>query len=582
MPSESVKSLINQAPDRPGVYRFLDISDRVIYVGKAKSLIKRLKSYLAGDRLSSKTAMMVHNAERVIWDETTTEIEALLLEAKLIKEYSPRYNILLKDDKSYPFLRITKDKFPKVEKYRGVFNKKDYLIGPFTTPKSVDSIISLVSQIFQIRTCSNVYFANRKRPCLRHFIHRCTAPCVGLIGDEEYSKSVASAKSFLKGENSGLVKSLTNQMHQASREQNYELAAVYRNRIQFLEDLFSNNKGLVSTHIITVATQDDLLCMRVSTYENNVNLGSKEFIFKNQDDSAAESFLTQFYYNNKVPKEVLLGFEVRDPELFNQAYKSNFHVPQKGFKRDLVDRSIAMTADYLNDYISKNKSYKKIIESIKETFHLKKLPIRIETYDNTHMHGAHSYGGVVVYNNGEFIRNEYRLYKIEESNSDDYFMLRTVIQRRFTDNDNPPDLLLIDGGIGQFNTVIAALKDVNQDIDVICIAKGANRNAFDETFFSKEVRNFKFNKSDPILFFFERLRDEAHKHVISANRYAFKRDIKRSIINEIGGVGNVKKKALLNKFGSLECIRKASMDELASVEGVGPELAERIYKFFHG
>lgn len=581
MPSESVKTTINSAPNRPGVYRFLDASNEVIYVGKAKSLIKRLKSYLQENNISAKTARMVHYAENVEWTETGNETDALILEAKLIKQFSPRYNILLKDDKSYPFLRITKDEFSKIEKYRGKLGRSEYFVGPFISGRSLDSIISIVTQIFQIRTCSNAFFKSRARPCLRYYVHRCSAPCTGEISKEEYDKSVLSAKNFLRGENSGLIKELTNKMMDASKSQQYEYAAILRDKIKLLSELFENNKGLISTHIVAIAKKDGMICIRVFMYENNINLGSKDFVYKDQE-KAEESFLNQFYYDNKSPKEVLLNFELPDNDVYSEAYKTKFSFPQRGFKRDLIEKCTNYTYDYLEDYLNKHASYEKTISSIQETFHLKNLPLNIEVYDNTHMHGSHSYGGVVVFKNGEFVKSEYRLYKIEESNSDDYFMLRTVLERRFGKKDEPlPDLLLIDGGIGQFNTVVKALGEIGVYIDVIAIAKGVNRNAFDETFFSREVRGFKFNKSDKILFFFERLRDEVHKYVISANRYAFKRSIKKSIISEINGIGASKKKALLKRFGSLECIRNATLEELVTVDGIGRELALSIYKFFH-
>lgn len=582
MHSNNVESIIKSAPNRPGVYRFKDKDETVIYVGKAKSLIKRLNSYLQYNRLTTKTRLMVSNAESVEWNETATEMDALILEAKLIKEFSPKYNISLKDDKSYPFLRITKDTFPKIEKYRGQFNKSDYLVGPFTSTRSLDSIISLITQIFQIRTCSNSYFKSRStRPCLKYYVHRCSGPCVELITKSEYTKSVGTAKSFLKGENSGLIKNLTEKMIDASKKEEYEVAAILRDKIQFLNDLFTNNKGLTNTHIITVVKNEEMVCIRIFMYENNINLGSKDFVYKNQDD-VVESILNQFYYNNNVPKEILLNFKIQSAEVFEKAYKTTIIVPQKGFKKELVNKCEALTENYIREYIDKNESYKKIITSIQETFQLKNLPLNIETYDNTHMHGTHSYGGVVVFKNGEFVKSEYRLYKIEESHSDDYLMLRTVLQRRFSDPAvTSPDLLLIDGGLGQFNTVVNELKILKRDIDVIAIAKGVNRNAFDETFFSKNIKNFKFNKSNPILFFFERLRDEVHKYVISANRYSFKTSIKKSIIHDIEGIGNMKKKALLNKFGSLEYIKRATLEELMSVEGIGPELAKNIYYFFN-
>lgn len=581
MPSESVKTTINSAPNRPGVYRFLDASNEVIYVGKAKSLIKRLKSYLQENNISAKTARMIYYAENVEWTETGSETDALILEAKLIKQFSPRYNILLKDDKSYPFLRVTRDEFPKIEKYRGKLGRSEYFVGPFISGRSLDSIISIVTQIFQIRTCSNTFFKSRTRPCLRYYVHRCSAPCTGEISKEEYDKSVLIAKNFLRGENTGLIKELTNKMMTASEQQQYEYAAILRDKIKLLSELFENNKGLISTHIVAITKKDGMICIRVFMYENNINLGSKDFVYKDQE-KAEESFLNQFYYENKPPKEVLLNFELVDFEVYSEAYKTKFICPQRGFKRDLIEKCTNYTYDYLEDYLNKHASYERTISSIQETFRLKNLPLNIEVYDNTHMHGSHSYGGVVVFKNGEFIKSEYRLYKIEESNSDDYFMLRTVLERRFGKKDEPlPDLLLIDGGIGQFNTVVKTLDEIGVYIDVIAIAKGVNRNAFDETFFSREIRNFKFNKSDKILFFFERLRDEVHKYVISANRYAFKRSIKKSIISEINGIGASKKKALLKRFGSLECIRNATLEELMTVDGIGRELALSIYKFFH-
>lgn len=579
---KNVKNLIKSSPNRPGVYRFLDKSQTVIYVGKAKSLIKRLKSYTVEPHPSRKTGIMLSNAANLTWDETNSEVEALILEAKLIKKFSPKYNILLKDDKSYPFLRITKDQFPKIEKYRGKFNKSECLIGPFISSKSLDSIISLTTQIFQIRTCSNSFFKGRSRPCLRHDIHRCSGPCVGLISKEEYAKSISSAKSFLRGENTWLIKTLKDKMHEASQKQEYELAAILRDRIHLLTELFENNKGLGNTHIITSKKKDDMICIRVSIYENNINLGSKNFVYSDQEE-AFESFLTQFYYENKPPKEILTNIDEVDLTPYSHAYKTNIIVPQRGFKKALLSKCEESTEGYLVDYINKNKSYESIIASIKDTFGLQKLPCNIEIYDNTHMHGSNSYGGVVVFKDNKFVKSEYRLYKIENSNSDDYLMLRTVLERRFGKEDHPnPDLLLIDGGIGQFNTVISALDKLGLPIDVICIAKGVNRNAFDETFFSRSVKGFKFNKSDPILFFFERLRDEAHKHVISANRYAFKRSLKSSIIDEIDGIGASKKKALLKRFGSLEYLRKATIEELTSIEGIGHELAKNIYNFFNG
>lgn len=581
MASENVTNLINSAPKSPGVYRFLDKDGIVLYVGKAKSLINRLKNYLQTNKLSKRIARMVFYANSVIWTETLTELDALLLEAKLIKEISPKYNILLKDDKSFPFIKITKDKYPKIEKFRGKFNNKEFLIGPFTSGKSLDAIIDIVTQIFKIRTCANSFFHNRKRPCLRYSIGRCTAPCVNQVSREDYIKQIANAKSFLKGGNTGLIKDFTKEMQKASQNQEFEKAAIFRDKIQFLKDLFINNKGLEDTHVITIYHHEDTICIRVTFYEGNINLGAKTFIYPYQED-ALESFLIQFYHEGIKPREVLLNNEIPDIKLYENAFSVKINVPQKGFKKEIVKKCEESTQKYLQEYISSEELYQENISKIQTIFQLNKKPINIEVYDNTHMHGSNAYGGVVVFKDGKFIKSEYRLYKIENSNSDDYAMLKNVLFRRFgKDKTPPPDLLLIDGGIGQFNSVDKALQELNIGIDIIAIAKGVNRNAFDETFFSRKVKNFKFNKSNQILFFFEKLRDEVHNYVISANRRAFNNNIKKSVLNDVPGIGKNKKKALLNHFGSIECIKNAKLEDIMKVEGIGLKLAQTILDFFN-
>lgn len=584
MTSEELLNIVQFFPDLPGVYRYLDSDGDIIYVGKAKNLRKRVSSYARLDTLSNRIRQMVFNARNIIFETTLTEADALILESKLIKEFRPKYNILLKDDKDYSFLVITKTHdYPRILKYRGKEMLKEYRKGPFVSAKALYDIILEITKLFQIRTCTDYTFKTRKRPCIEYFIHQCSAPCVNYISKEDYDEKIKAVYRFLDGKNADVIEDLTKEMYNASNALEYEKAASLRDQIKVLSSYIVQNINLSNTHIVIKASFENTTIIKVFFYNNNINYGTKDFFFNSAEQDVLQSFIKQFYFDFPSPREIWVNEEIEDADVLGTAYKTKIiFVEPKRTKKLLLQECYNSALTSLVVYIEQNLSNEEHLKRIQSIFSLTKIPNRIDIFDNSHFFGKNAFGCVVVFEDGKFKRKDYRAYKIQSANTqDDYQMMREVIERRYLKDDAIlPDLLLIDGGLGQFNVVNAMLDSYHLQIDIISIAKGVNRNAFDETFFSRKLKEFKFTKGDKTLFFLERLRDEAHNFAIKSSRKSFEKTFQNSELSSIKDLSSEVIKNLYEHFKDIEEIRHASEEELSKVKGMSYNLAKRLIKYF--
>jgi len=586
MTAEELLNIVQFFPDLPGVYRYLDADDKILYVGKAKNLKKRVTSYARFDTLSHRIRQMVFHAVNVVFETTLTEVDALILEAKLIKEFRPKYNVLLKDDKDYPWLVITKTHdFPRILKYRGKAMQGEYMKGPFVAAKALYDLILEITKLFQIRTCTDYTFKTRKRPCMEYFIKQCSAPCVNYISKEDYAEKIKAVYKFLEGKNSDVIENLTREMRNASNVMEYERAASIRDQIKVLSSYIVQNINLSNTHIIIKATIENITIIKVFFYNNNINYGTKDFYFLEDNPDIMQAFLKQFYFDFPAPREIWVNEEVEDSDVLSLAYKTKIiHIKPSRNKKEIYEECEKSALKSLELYREQHLSNEEHLKRIANIFGLSKIPNRIDVFDNSHFFGKNAFGCVIVFEDGKFKRKDYRAYKIQSKNTqDDYQMMREVIERRYLkDGAIMPDLLLIDGGIGQFNTVDAMLAEHSLSMDILSIAKGVNRNAFDETFFSRKLKDFKFEKGDKTLFFLERLRDEAHNFAIKTSRTSFEKTFKNSELSEIKNLSSEVIKNLYEHFKTIENIKAASEEELSKVKGMSYNLARSLVKYFEG
>ena len=589
----------------PGVYKMLNEKNEVLYVGKAKNLPNRLKSYVSEKNHIIRTERMLSQTRKLEVTTTSNESEALLLEANLIKKYKPRFNILLRDDKSFPFIFISnKEKWPQIKKHRGKKDKEGFFFGPFASAGSANWTIKMIQKIFQLRICDDTVFKNRERPCILYQIKRCSGPCVNFIHENDYKKSVDDAIDFVSGKSRKIQKSLSAQMETASDELDFEKAAILRDRIKSLNIIQSsqriNEANLVEADVIAGYKESGKTCIQVFFYRSKQNWGNQAFFPKHDPDenlsNIINSFVTQFYENKSVPINIILSEDIKEKLLIEKTLSKkenkqiSISVAKKGSKLKVINQALKNAKDSLNRKIYESQNNKDLFENISQKFDLESNINLVEVYDNSHIQGTDSIGALITFGEEGFIKKRYRKFniKIKNNEQDDYGMMREVINRRFKraiqEKDNyltMPDLILIDGGKGQYSVVRETMNELGlHEIPVIAIAKGKLRNSGNETFFHNG-KKFKFEKNDPTLFFLQRIRDEAHRFAISAHRAKRKKGLKKSLLDQISGIGSIRKRALLNHFGSARAVESASLDEIKSVEGVEEKVAKKIYNFFH-
>ena len=600
-----IKRELPLIPKLPGVYRMLNDKDVILYVGKAKNLPNRLKSYVSEKNHIIRTERMLSQTKKIEITTTSNESEALLLEANLIKKYKPKFNILLRDDKSFPFIYIgNKDKWPQIRKHRGKKNKNGFFFGPFASAGSANWTIKMIQKIFHLRVCDDTVFKNRERPCILYQIKRCSGPCVGNINENDYKKTVDSAMEFVAGKSRKIQKNLSKQMEDASVELDFEKAAILRDRIKSLNIIQSsqriNEANLIEADVIAGYKESGKTCIQVFFYRSKQNWGNQAFFPKHDPDeklnNIINSFITQFYENKSVPKSVILSEDIKERLLIEKALSKkenkqiNISIAKKGSKLKVINQAIKNAKDSLNRKIYESQNNRELFDKVAEKFNLEPNINLIEVYDNSHIQGSNSVGALITYGDEGFIKKRYRKFniKIEKNEQDDYGMMKEVLNRRFKraveEKSNYlsfPDLVLVDGGKGQYSVARETMNELGlHDIPMIAIAKGKMRNSGNETFFHNG-KEFKFSRNDPTLFFLQRLRDESHRFAISAHRAKRKKGISKSLLDQIDGIGSVRKRALLNHFGSARAVESASLDEIKSVNGVEEIVAKKIYNYFH-
>ena len=651
------------APSRPGVYRMLDGRGDVLYVGKAKNVKKRIVAYARPTGLDTRIERMIAATRTVEFVVTRTETEALLLEANLIKRLRPRFNVVLRDDKSFPYILITSDHWaPQILKHRGARTRTGRYYGPFASVWAVNRTINALQRAFLLRSCSDPFFESRTRPCLLYQIKRCSAPCTKEIDFPDYSALVREANEFLSGRSKKVKDQLADEMEKASAALDFERAAIYRDRLAALSAIQShqgvNPRGVEEADVFAVYQQGGFSCVEVFFFRTGQNWGNRAYFPKADRSLAGEevlsAFVAQFYDERPPPRLILVSHEIADRELLAEAlctkvgHKIEIALPLRGEKKDLVEHALANAREALGRKLAETSSQQKLLHQLTDTFALSKVPRRIEVFDNSHIQGSNAVGAMIVAGPEGFRKNQYRKFNIRSAEltpGDDFAMMREVLTRRFKrllaeapreqagdalsplpsgaraevrevgllgESPDPvassagalgaptsppqeeaknedleheespwPDLLLIDGGQGQLTAAREVLTGFGIEVPVVAIAKGPDRDAGRETFFVAGRGSFKLPPRDPVLYFVERLRDEAHRFAVGSHRARRKRDLREAGLQEIAGIGPTRKRALLLHFGTLKAIERASLTDLMKVEGISAETARRIYAFFH-
>ena len=602
---EIIKKELPLIPKLPGVYKMLSDKDQILYVGKAKNLPNRLKSYVSEKNHIIRTERMLSQTRKIEITTTSNESEALLLEANLIKKHKPKFNILLRDDKSFPFIFIgNKDRWSQIKRHRGKKTKEGFYFGPFASAGSANWTIKMIQKIFHLRVCDDTVFKNRERPCILYQIKRCSGPCVGYIDESEYKRTVDDAIEFVSGKSRKIQKNLSDQMEKASESLDFEKAGILRDRIKSLNIIQSsqriNEANLVEADVIAAYKESGQTCIQVFFYRSKQNWGNQAFFPKHDPDenlgNILNSFVSQFYENKSVPSSIILSQEIKEKILIEQTLSQkeskqvNISVAKKGSKLKVINQAIKNAKDSLNRKLHETQNNRELFESVVAKFNLETNINLIEVYDNSHIQGTNSVGALISYGDEGFIKKRYRKFniKMKKNEQDDYGMMKEVLTRRFKKAVQEkeghlsfPDLIFVDGGKGQYSVARETLNELGlHDIPLIAIAKGKFRNSGNETFFHNG-KEYKFSKNDPTLFFLQRIRDESHRFAISAHRARRKKGISKSLLDQIEGIGSIRKRALLNHFGSARAVESASLDEIKSVEGVEEKVAKKIYNFFH-
>ena len=603
-----VERALATMPTSPGVYRMLDAKGDALYVGKARHLKKRVTSYTQLSRLPERLRLMVSQTAAMEIVTTHTEAEALLLEANLIKRLKPRYNIVLRDDKSYPWLMLTEDSpFPQIAKFRGTQVKGRSYWGPFASAWAVNQTVVAMERVFLLRSCADTVFRNRSRPCLLHQIKRCSAPCVGRISQPDYARLVAQAKAFLQGKAAGVQADLAAEMEAAAANMEYERAAAARDRIRALTHVQGtgvvNPASLEDADVIAAWQNAGQTCVQVFFVRGGRNNGNRAFYPTHAKHEEAgqvlEAFIAQFYDDKPPPPLVLTSHELPEQALVAEALCLKAHrrveiaTPQRGEKRSVVEHAVTNAREALERKLAEGAGQAKLLDGVAELFELPAPPERIECYDNSHIMGANPYGVMVVFGPEGPNKNAYRKFSIRNSimPGDDFAMMREVLERRFGralreqaegDGSNWPDLVLIDGGAGQLSAARGVLADLGvQDVKLVGIAKGPDRDAGREWFHVEGREPFQLPPRDPVLYYLQRVRDEAHRFAITTHRAGRSRALVTSELDEIEGVGAARKRALLNHFGSARGVKQAGLTDLEAVPGINRETARRVYAHFH-
>ena len=593
----------------PGVYRMLNTKGEVLYVGKARSLKNRVSNYARPSGHSARIARMIHETASMMFLTTRTEVEALLLEQNLIKQLKPRYNVLMRDDKSFPNILIGKDHpFPQIKKHRGKKSEKGSYFGPFASAGAVNRTLNQLQRVFLLRNCTDAMFQSRTRPCLQYQIKRCSAPCVGKIDGPGYGALVADAERFLQGKSTSVQADLAAEMARASEEMEFERAAALRDRIRALTNVQQvqgiNPAGVAEADVIALHVEGGQACVQVFFIRANQSWGNRDFYPRTgsgaEEPEILEAFLTQFYDDKDPPRLILLSHPVDNEDLVTEALttragrKVELAVPQRGEKAELVENAARNARESLARKMAESSTQNKLLAGLAEAFDLDAPPQRIEVYDNSHIQGTNAVGGMIVAGAEGFLKSQYRKFNIRSdagANSDDFGMMKEVLTRRFErllkedpdrKTDAWPDLLLIDGGAGQVSAVAEIMTELGvDDVPFIGVAKGIDRDQGKEEFYRPGAPVFALQRNDPVLYFVQRLRDEAHRWAIGAHRAKRAKAVGATPLDDVPGVGAGRKRALLAHFGSAKAVSRAGIEDLKAVEGISEAMAQTIHDFFH-
>ena len=606
---KNIKEIIDQSPSSSGIYKMLNEKEEIMYVGKAKNLQNRLKSYLNTNNLSNRIRRMVSRISNIEVIITETEKEALLLEANLIKKLKPPFNILLRDDKSFPYIFINHEQeFPQISKHRGKQKYKGKYFGPFATINSLNYTLKILQKVFLLRSCDDTIFQNRSKPCLLYQIERCSGPCVDYtLSKKEYLQSVKNAEHFLSGQHSNLQEELSSKMDEESKSLNYEKAASYRDKIVALTQIQSqqniNLYDVKNTDVISISRKGNKSCVQVFIYRSGQNWGNRSYFPKHSDEvetyEILERFIVDFYTRYSPPKNVLLNLPIKNSSLIETSlksiynYKTSFFVPKKGKKLDIVNYASRNSELALKNHIAQSHSDKENLSQLSKVLNITKKIKRVEAYDNSHLSGKNAVGAMIVYSEEGFEKKSYRKFNIDSSKvklGDDYGMMRHVLERRFSKEaiknskkyEKLPDLLVIDGGKGHYDLAreILETKGLNE-MELISIFKGEGRKESLDQIIYKNKKNF-IDKNTPSFFFIQRIRDESHRYAIGAHKAKRKREMHASELEPIEGLGRSRRKLLLNHFGSVKNIKNASAQDIMKVRGISKLLSEKIYAYFNG
>jgi excinuclease ABC subunit C len=600
-----IKDKIPLISRNAGVYKMISSSGEILYIGKAKNIPNRLKSYASDTNLPIRTERMLSLTHSLETTTTSNESEALLLEANLIKKHKPRFNILLRDDKSFPYIYIgNKDKWPQLTKLRGKKSKSGHYFGPFSSIGSANWTIKILQKIFLLRVCDDTVFKNRERPCILYQIKRCSAPCVGHITEQDYATTVDDAVEFISGKSRRIQKTLSKEMEKASKELDYEKAAVARDRIKALTQIQTSQKinqtNLREADVISIHKETGKTCVQVFFFRSKQNWGNQAFYPKHDTDDSVHdilsSFISQFYENKTIPCLIITNFETNDKKLLEKTFSEK---EDKEVIIKLAKSKNEISVSKLAEKNAKQSLIQKLIQSDTNNNLIDKLSTKfnlnnnidlIEVYDNSHIQGTDSIGALICFGNEGFVKKRYRKFNIknEKITNDDYGMMKEVLFRRFSKavkeksgSLSLPDLILVDGGKGQYSVSREILNELGlHDLPILAVAKGKKRNAGEEKLYH-EGKEFILNKNDPLLFFIQRLRDEAHRFAISTHRAKRKKNLSKSLLDQIQGIGKQRKRALLNHFGSARAVESASLEDLKAIEGIEDNIANKIYNYFH-
>ncbi len=606
----AIRNVLKTLPLKPGVYRMHDAKGDVLYVGKARALKNRVGNYVQIDRLANRLRRMVALTRSMTIVTTNSEAEALLLEAQLIKRYRPAYNVLLRDDKSFPFILLRADhKFPRIQKHRGARRHKGQYYGPFASAGSVNQTLNALQKLFLLRSCTDSFFNNRDRPCLLYQIKRCSAPCVGRIDDASYDSLVADAKSFLDGKSSAVQAKLAKEMESAADALDFERAAMVRDRLRALTFIQGsqaiNAEGVGDADIFALAHRNGVMGIQAFFIRGGQNWGHRSFfpahVAEMSEDEVFTSFLAQFYEDVPPAKSIFLDRQLTEGDLLAQALseraerKIEISMPQRGDRVRLVKQATRNAEEALDRRLAESTTQGKLLQEVADLFELPEPPRRIEVYDNSHIQGTNALGAMIVAGPEGFIKGQYRKFNIKNPDTapgDDFAMMREVMARRFgrlmaeegeqERDENWPDLVLIDGGKGQMSAVMQIVRELGvEDVAFIGVSKGPDRHAGRETFHFPDGREFTLPVNAPVMFYLQRLRDEAHRFAIGAHRAKRSKAITVSPLDEVPGIGPSRKKALLMHFGTARAVRNASLEDLQKAPGVSAAVAQTVYDFYH-